>query len=56
MKIKDKKTGEKFLVVSYNQIFGFAVGGTYTISNIKTKEIKMITGFKFKRRYEVISE
>ena len=54
MKIKNKETGEKFIIINYNGIYGLMVGGTYTISNIKTKEIIRISGNKFAKEYEVI--
>ena len=54
MRIKNKETGEKFDIVNYNLLFGFFFGGTYTISNIKTKEIMSLSGNKFKKGYEVV--
>ena len=54
MRIKNKETGEEFDIVSYNLLSGFFWGGTYTISNIKTKEIITLSGNKFNKGYEVV--
>ena len=56
MKIKNKKTKEKFIIINFSQWYGLLFGGSYTISNLKTKEIKQITGNKFKKDFEVIEE
>ncbi len=56
MKIQNTKTKEKFEIISYNSILGLLFGGTYTISNIKTKEIMNISGNKFKKKYIVIEK
>ncbi|MBU2576517.1 MAG: hypothetical protein KKF50_02245 [Nanoarchaeota archaeon] len=52
--IKNKKTRERFIIIKSSSLIGCLVGGSYTISNIKTKEIKMITGNKFAKEYEVL--
>ena len=54
MEIQNKKTKEKFTIINHSFIYGLAFGGTYTVSNLKTKEIKTITGNKFKKEYEVL--
>jgi hypothetical protein len=55
LKAIEKKTGEKFIIISHNALLGFLRGGTYTLSNIKTKKITQVVGNKFNKKYEIIS-
>lgn len=53
--IKNKKTKEKFVIINYSLI-GLLFGGTYIISNLKTKEIKKIWASTLRKKYELVIE
>ena len=53
MKIQNIKTKEKFEIISHSWV-GLFVGGSYTICNLKTKEISTISGNKLEKKYKVL--